>query len=37
MIAQERMTQTLLFSGPEGIGKATLARRVGARLLGHGE
>src|SRR5580698_5393443 len=37
MIAQRRMTQTLLFSGPEGIGKATLARRVGALLLGHGE
>src|SRR6266850_906826 len=34
MIEQERMPQTLLFAGPEGIGKATLARRLGARLLG---
>jgi len=37
MIGQQRLAQTLLFSGPEGIGKATLARRVGARLLGHAE
>jgi len=37
MVAQNRVTQTLLFSGPEGVGKATLARRLGARLLGHGE
>jgi DNA polymerase-3 subunit delta' len=35
MIGQERIPQTLLFAGPEGVGKATLARRVGARLLGH--
>src|SRR5436305_8945042 len=37
MIAQQRMSQTLLFSGPEGVGKATLARRLGARLLGRAE
>src|SRR5580658_3429363 len=37
MIAQDRLSQTLLFSGPEGVGKATLARRLGAHLLGHGE
>jgi DNA polymerase-3 subunit delta' len=34
MIAQDRIPQTLLFAGPEGIGKATLARRLAARLLG---
>src|SRR5436309_6720231 len=37
MIAQQRVSQTLLFSGPEGVGKATLARRLGARLLGRPE
>jgi DNA polymerase-3 subunit delta' len=35
MLAQQRLAQTLLFSGPEGVGKATLARRLGARLLPH--
>jgi len=33
MIAQDRLAQTLLFAGPEGVGKATLARRIGERLL----
>jgi DNA polymerase-3 subunit delta' len=37
MLAQDRLAQTLLFSGPEGVGKATLARRLGARLLPHAE
>src|SRR3954447_7035227 len=37
MIAQDRLPQTLLFAGPEGVGKATLCRRIGARLLGHPE
>jgi DNA polymerase III subunit delta' len=37
MIRQGRLAQTLLFSGPEGVGKATLARRIGAELLGHAE
>jgi DNA polymerase-3 subunit delta' len=33
MIAHDRLAQTLLFAGPEGVGKATLARRLGAKLL----
>lgn len=33
MLAQDRLAQTLLFSGPEGVGKATLARRLGACFL----
>ena len=37
MIAQDRLPQTLLLAGPEGVGKATLARRLGAALLGHPE
>ena len=37
MIEQDRIPQSLLFAGPEGIGKATLARRLGARLLGGAE
>jgi DNA polymerase-3 subunit delta' len=34
MIRNQRIPQTLLLSGPEGVGKATLARRFGAMLLG---
>src|SRR5437763_1394865 len=34
MIEQDRIPQTLLFAGTEGIGKATVARRFAARLLG---
>jgi DNA polymerase-3 subunit delta' len=34
LIRRNRIPQTLLFSGPEGIGKATLARRFAAELLG---
>src|SRR5580698_2787318 len=34
MIRGDRITQTLLLSGPEGVGKATLARRFAATLLG---
>jgi DNA polymerase-3 subunit delta' len=37
MIAQERIPQTLLVAGKEGLGKATLARRFAARLLGSPE
>jgi DNA polymerase-3 subunit delta' len=37
MLAQNRLAQTLLFSGPEGVGKATLARRLGAHLLGRAD
>jgi DNA polymerase-3 subunit delta' len=33
MIALERIPQTILFAGPEGVGKATLARMLGAALL----
>lgn len=37
MIEQDRLPQTLLFAGPEGVGKATLARRIGEQLLDHPE
>jgi DNA polymerase III subunit delta' len=35
MIDRRRIPQTLLLSGPEGVGKATLARRFAAHLLGY--
>ncbi len=34
MIRRERIPQTILLEGPEGLGKATLARRFAAALLG---
>ena len=37
MIAHGRLALTLLSSGPEGVGKATLARRLGAQFLRHPE
>src|ERR1700687_2790455 len=37
MKQQERIPQTLLLDGPEGVGKATLARRFAAALLGGAE
>lgn len=37
MIAGQRIPQTILLAGPEGIGKATLARRFAQRLLPHPE
>lgn len=37
MIAGGRIPQTILLDGPEGVGKATLARRFAARLMGGAE
>ncbi len=37
MIKRERIPQTMLFAGLEGLGKATLVRRFAARLLGEAE
>jgi DNA polymerase-3 subunit delta' len=37
MVAQDRLPQTLLVAGPEGVGKATLARKLAAALVGHGD
>lgn len=36
MIERERIPQTILLAGPEGVGKATLARKFAAQLLGYG-
>jgi DNA polymerase-3 subunit delta' len=36
IVGSGRIPQTLLFSGPEGVGKATLARRFAAKLVGYG-
>ncbi|MBV8072255.1 MAG: AAA family ATPase [Acidobacteriaceae bacterium] len=37
MIELDRIPQTIILSGPEGVGKSTLARRFGAALLGQRE
>ena len=36
MTRQQRIPQTILLDGPEGVGKATLARRFAAAILGRG-
>jgi DNA polymerase-3 subunit delta' len=36
MIKRRRIAQTIVLSGPEGVGKATLVRRFAAVLLGDG-
>jgi DNA polymerase III subunit delta' len=36
MTQQERIPQTILLGGPQGVGKATLARKFAAALLGGG-
>jgi len=37
MIERGRISQAVVLSGPESVGKATLARRFAAALLGHAE
>jgi DNA polymerase-3 subunit delta' len=37
MTRQQRIPQTILLDGPEGVGKATLARRFAAALIGGAE
>jgi DNA polymerase-3 subunit delta' len=37
MTRQERIPQTILLDGPEGVGKATLARRFAGALIGDAE
>jgi DNA polymerase-3 subunit delta' len=37
MAEQDRIPQTILLQGPGGVGKATLARRFAAMIMGHGD